>query len=196
MDKYPKLRKCLVVGIIFLLLGIAVQPITSMNIAQIAEIRSNDKVNDSHSEGGCNCNDVVTQDLARVNRLLDKIEVNIKNILFNILMKRDYSALSVFHYNFLYLGMMHFMDPYNYDVHRVMHCGVHYVTPDMNVVPFCVFNVLPELYRDNVQQKYSITIDEWNKSRPGSLSDRMKYKRDIKKLIDGETYKNTYDGFL
>jgi hypothetical protein len=81
MDKYTKSRKCLVIGIIFLFLGIAIQPITSINIIQIEKIKSNDKVNDSHSEEGCNCNDVVTQDLARVNRLLDKIEVNIKNIL-------------------------------------------------------------------------------------------------------------------
>jgi uncharacterized radical SAM superfamily Fe-S cluster-containing enzyme len=88
------------------------------------------------------------------------------------------------------------MDPYNYDVERVMHCGIHYVTPDLNVVPFCAFNVLPELYRDNVQKEFSFSLEEWAKARPESVGDKVKYKRDIKKLTSGEVYKKAYEGFI
>ncbi|MGB9717764.1 MAG: tetraether lipid synthase Tes [Thermoproteota archaeon] len=123
-------------------------------------------------------------------------DLNLGKILSNIIIKRSYSTLSIFHYKFNYLGMMHFMDPYNYDVERVMHCGVHYVTPEPNVVPFCTFNVLPELYRDNVQRKFSVSLEEWSKLKPGTVGDKAKYKRDVKKLASGETYRKTYEGFL
>ncbi|MGQ9690056.1 MAG: tetraether lipid synthase Tes [Thermoproteota archaeon] len=123
-------------------------------------------------------------------------DLDLGRVLFNIILKRNYDALSVFHYKFIYLGMMHFMDPYNYDVERVMHCGVHYVTPDMNVVPFCTFNVLPELYRDNVQRAFSTSLEEWSRLRPGTVGDGTKYRRDVKKLASGEVYKETYAGLL
>ncbi|MBO3769472.1 MAG: radical SAM protein [Candidatus Brockarchaeota archaeon] len=123
-------------------------------------------------------------------------DLNLGKILINIILRRSYGALSVFHYKFLYLGMMHFMDPYNYDVERVMHCGVHYVTPEPNVVPFCTFNVLPELYRDNVQREFAVSLDEWSRLKPGTVGDKAKYKRDVKKLASGEIYKKTYAGFL
>ena len=123
-------------------------------------------------------------------------DLNLGKILTSIILKRSYSALSIFHYKFNYLGMMHFMDPYNYDVERVMHCGVHYVTPEPNVVPFCTFNVLPELYRDNVQRMFSVSLEEWSKLKPGTVGDKAKYRRDIKKLESGEIYKKTYAGFL
>ncbi|MEM2929884.1 MAG: radical SAM protein [Thermoproteota archaeon] len=136
----------------------------------------------------------------RLGRFIDKDkqpkDLNLGRMLVNIILRRSYGALSVFHYKFLYLGMMHFMDPYNYDVERVMHCGVHYVTPDMNVVPFCTFNVLPELYRDNVQRAFSMGIDEWSRLKPGTVGDRAKYKRDVKGLASGETYRKAYEGFL
>jgi uncharacterized radical SAM superfamily Fe-S cluster-containing enzyme len=123
-------------------------------------------------------------------------DLNLGKILTNIIIKRSYNALSIFHYKFNYLGMMHFMDAYNYDVERVMHCGVHYVTPEPNVVPFCTFNVLPELYRDNVQRKLSVSLEEWSRLKPGTVGDKAKYKRDVKKLESGEIYKKTYAGFL
>ncbi|MEM2642174.1 MAG: radical SAM protein, partial [Thermoproteota archaeon] len=131
-----------------------------------------------------------------INKERQPKDLNLGKILANIILKRSYGALSVFHYKFIYLGMMHFMDPYNYDVERVMHCGVHYVTPEPNVVPFCTFNVLPELYRDNVQREFSISLEEWSRLKPGTVGDKAKYKRDVKKLASGETYKKTYEGFL
>jgi hypothetical protein len=81
---------------------------------------------------------------------------------------------------------MHFMDPYNYDVDRVERCDIHYAMPDGRVVPFCSFNVIPELYRDRVQRKYSMDPKEWAKQNPqyvtaeGKIRDyETKYKREL-----------------
>ena len=81
MKRHPIVRQCLALGIIFLFLGIAVQPITSINSAQINELESINKVNNFYHEEDCNCEDVTTQDIAEVNRLLNKTEITIKNIL-------------------------------------------------------------------------------------------------------------------
>ncbi len=82
-------------------------------------------------------------------------EMNLTRILFNALVKHDYRELGEFHKHFLFIGMMHFMDLYNYDVERVERCSIHYATPDGRIIPFCAFNVLPEIYRDAIQKKYS-----------------------------------------
>ncbi len=76
-------------------------------------------------------------------------------LLFNALVRHNYRALAKFHHSSLFIGMMHFMDLYNYDVERVKRCAIHYVTPDLRAVPFCAFNVLPEHYREAMQRSYS-----------------------------------------
>ena len=76
-------------------------------------------------------------------------------LLFDTLVKHDYSSLGRLHSNSLFIGMMHFMDLYNYDIERVEKCVIHYATPDDKIVPFCAFNVLPELYRDKSQKMFS-----------------------------------------
>ncbi len=114
-------------------------------------------------------------------------------MIFNILLKHDYSALGEFHYNALFLGMMHFMDTYNYDVSRVQRCDVHYAMPDGRVVPFCTFNVMPELYRDRAQKFFSYTIEEWERLTGKRLSEEV-YVRNIRKLMSGEPYRRAYEG--
>jgi len=59
------------------------------------------------------------------------------------------------------LGVRHFQDPYNYDLARLADCDVHYAMPDGEVVPFSLYNVVPELYRDRVKRAHSITVEEW-----------------------------------
>ncbi len=123
--------------------------------------------------------------------------VDLWKILRAVFLKHNYKALSVFHYNFLFLGMMHFMDTYNYDVKRVMRCCIHYVVPDGRVIPFCAFNVLPELYRDYIQKKYSIPLEEWIKIKgKHTVGEAIKYRRNAKKLESGEIYKKTYASFM
>ena len=40
---------------------------------------------------------------------------------------------------------------------------MHYVTPDLRVIPFCAYNTGPE-YRVEVVKKFSVPLDEWRKS--------------------------------
>ncbi|MFQ5711606.1 MAG: tetraether lipid synthase Tes [Candidatus Geothermarchaeales archaeon] len=119
----------------------------------------------------------------------------LSRILYNILMRHSYGALGTFHYDALFLGMMHFMDLYNYDIARVKRCDIHYLSPDGRIIPFCAFNVMPELYRDKTQKRYGVSIEEWEKHTGKKISSKP-YKRDIKGLEKGEIYKRAYQGFI
>lgn len=119
--------------------------------------------------------------------------MNIAKLLFDALVKHDYSALGKFHTNSLFIGMMHFMDPYNYDQQRVERCNIHYAMPDGRIVPFCAFNVVPELYRDKVQKQYSVSWEEFEKNYKGKSKNPLsKYKRNEDSLKNDSSYKNIY----
>ena len=118
-------------------------------------------------------------------------------MLYEVFIKRDYHTLGKLHYNMLFLGMMHFMDQYNYDVHRVMRCNIHYSSPDGRIIPFCAYNVLNDIYRDYILKQHKISLEDWKKQYKGhkyGLSD--KYVRDIKKLKNHPLYWKTYAGFV
>jgi 7,8-dihydro-6-hydroxymethylpterin dimethyltransferase len=53
----------------------------------------------------------------------------------------------------LFVGCMHFMDPYNFDLERVERCCIHYATPDLRLIPFCSYNIF---HRASVEEKYAI----------------------------------------
>ncbi len=116
---------------------------------------------------------------------------NLNKMLMQALVKHDYRSLGALHHRSLFIGMMHFQDPYNYDVERVERCCIHYAMPDGRIIPFCAFNVIPELYRDKVQAQYAIPNEEWQKRTGQKLAD-AKYKRDAKELENGEAYKKAY----
>lgn len=59
--------------------------------------------------------------------------------------------------NGMFIGCMHFMDPYNFDVERVERCCIHYATPDMRLIPFCAYNTL---HRENVEKKFSVKFQK------------------------------------
>ncbi|MHA1410339.1 MAG: hypothetical protein ACTSQY_08565 [Candidatus Odinarchaeia archaeon] len=92
----------------------------------------------------------------------------------------------------LMLGMMHFQDLYNYDVNRTKRCNIIYLSPDKRLIPFCAFNSLSMMYRDVIQPRYGVSIEEWEKKTGKSLKDTY-YKRDIKKLVSSEIYKKFYN---
>jgi hypothetical protein len=96
---------------------------------------------------------------------------NVAKILFQVLVRHDYSTLGEFHHRSLFVGLMHFQDLYNYDLQRVQRCEIHYASPDGRIIPFCTFNVLPELYRDKIHEKYGIPIEEWEKRTGRRLRD-------------------------
>jgi uncharacterized radical SAM superfamily Fe-S cluster-containing enzyme len=70
------------------------------------------------------------------------------------LINHDFQALKDFHWNALFIGAMHFMDCYNYDLDRVQRCCIHYATPDGRLIPFCTYNSGP-VYREEVWKKFS-----------------------------------------
>ncbi len=118
-------------------------------------------------------------------------DLKITRMLLKIIMQHDYSALGDFHMKTLFLGMMHFMDLYNYDVNRVKRCNIIYLSPDDRLIPFCAFNTLSMLYRDVIQPKYGLSIEEWEAKTGRKLRDGY-YKRDIKALTSSEIYKKFY----
>jgi len=123
--------------------------------------------------------------------------LKIRRMLLKIILKRDYSSLGEFHYKALFLGMMHFMDLYNYDIGRVERCNIHYLSPDGRIIPFCAFNIFSDIYRDFIQKKYSYSIDEWIKIKGDhTIGEKMKYVRDIPKLKSSEIYRKAYEPFI
>ncbi len=116
---------------------------------------------------------------------------SLPKILFNALMKHDYKALGEFHHRSLFVGMMHFIDGYNYDIERVKRCTIHYVMSDNRIVPFCAFNVIPQWYRDKDMESQGISFEKYEKISGSKLKDEL-YKRDVESLKNTELYKKTY----
>ncbi|MGC8982528.1 MAG: tetraether lipid synthase Tes [Desulfurococcaceae archaeon] len=112
--------------------------------------------------------------------------LDIYRLLLNVIIKRSYEALGEVHYKLLFIGQMHFMDLYNYDIQRVQRCNIHYVVPDGRLIPFCAFNIFDDIYRDKVQREYSLPLAKPTK----------KYIRNRRLLESSELYKTTYEGVL
>jgi uncharacterized radical SAM superfamily Fe-S cluster-containing enzyme len=133
--------------------------------------------------------------LFKINSFIDKEKApkgfGIGKIIYNALVKHNYKALGAFHYKSLFVGMMHFQDKFNYDIERVKRCCIHYAMTDGRIIPFCAFNVIPELYRDKSQESQGISFGKW-KERTGRTMDDDLYHRDEKALAGTKLYKETY----
>ena len=79
--------------------------------------------------------------------------LRLHRLLLGMVFKKWYALPSDLLRKFMFLGSMHFMDPYNYDIQRVQKCCIHYATPDGRLIPFCNYNNLPQ-YREAVEAKY------------------------------------------
>ena len=139
--------------------------------------------------------EVILKFVLNFNKFIDKEKapktVDINSLIKDALISHNYEGVGKFHSNSLFIGTMHFQDLYNYDVERVERCCIHYIMPDHRVVPFCAFNVIPEIYRDKVQREYSTPFKEWIKKNKVKLEE-WQYKRDVEKLVSGGEYKKTY----
>jgi hypothetical protein len=131
-----------------------------------------------------------------ITRFIDKEKqpkgINFLKLLMSIFLKHDFESMGRLQLNSLFLGMMHFQDEYNYDINRVERCSIHYAMPDGEVLPFCTFNVFPEIYRDKIQKQYSIPSAEWEKSHHGWTYIKDKYTRDVAQLESTQAYKDLY----
>jgi len=83
-----------------------------------------------------------------------------RNMMLSVMSKRSKTALASFSWKAMFFGGMHFQDMHNYDVEKVRRCGVHYITPDCQIIPFCAYNGGPE-YRKIIEDKFSIPLAEW-----------------------------------
>ncbi|HZD44042.1 MAG TPA: radical SAM protein [Methanomicrobiales archaeon] len=84
----------------------------------------------------------------------DAFGANLWKMLTRALILHDFESLRDFHWNALFIGTMHFMDRYNYDLSRVQRCCIHYATPDGRIIPFCSYNS-GKVYREEVWKKFS-----------------------------------------
>ncbi|OFX16757.1 radical SAM protein [archaeon RBG_16_50_20] len=127
---------------------------------------------------------VVAKVLAKMGTFIDRNKqpkgLALSKLLFNALVKNDYGALGAFHHKSMFLGMMHFMDKYNHDEERLRRCDIHYLSPDMRIIPFCAFNVIPEWYRDAIQPKYGIPIEQWEREHHTTIEQGL-YKGTLRK---------------
>lgn len=120
---------------------------------------------------------VTAKMLLKIGSFIDKEKqpkgLNLTKMLLNIILRHDYSSVGEWHRRSLFLGMMHFQDKYNHDAERVQRCDIHYLTPDLRIIPFCSFNVIPEWYRDRIQKKYGIPVEEWERLHGQKIEDRL-----------------------
>jgi len=78
-----------------------------------------------------------------------------------VLREGTYKALGKLMRKMLMIGMMHFMDGYNFDVERAEKCCIHFAVPNGKVIPFCTMNTL---HRKRIEEENSVPIKEWNKT--------------------------------
>ncbi len=98
--------------------------------------------------------------LHRISGFIDQDRVpksiDVTRLLMDFFSKGTAEALRPFHRDALFLGAMHFQDPYNFDLERVQRCGIHYATPDGRIIPFCAYNTI---HREEVEAKFSRPYD-------------------------------------
>jgi 7,8-dihydro-6-hydroxymethylpterin dimethyltransferase len=90
-----------------------------------------------------------------MNMLLVTKEVGIFTLMKAILkmfVSPNYQSLGPIRRRIFLLGCMAFMDQYTFDVNRVKRCVVHYVTPNLKVIPFCAYN---NIHRKSTEEKYA-----------------------------------------
>jgi hypothetical protein len=105
-------------------------------------------------------------------------KLSIAKLLSNAFGRGNFSDVAEFQLSSLFVGMMHFQDLYNYDIDRVQRCCIHYAIPDGRLIPFCAFNVIPQVFRDKTQKEFSISAKEWEKKRGKKLVEE-KYVRKL-----------------
>ena len=153
-------------------------------------------VNEMDGKGRMQRKLIAMKTMLGIKKFVDKEKqpksINFEKMLVSLVLKHDFSAMGAFQLKSLFLGMMHFQDEYTYDIARVEKCDIHYAMPDGQVLPFCTFNVFPEVYRDKVQKQYSIPAKEWQRTHNDWSYQQDKYMRDVKALEATPEYDKIY----
>jgi len=74
----------------------------------------------------------------------------------------NWTALGRLLLHMVFIGGMHFMDRYNFDLERVQMCPIHQILPDGSRVPFCTYQTI---HRPFLERKFSVSVDEATKNR-------------------------------
>ncbi|MEM2439806.1 MAG: radical SAM protein [Candidatus Bathyarchaeia archaeon] len=93
--------------------------------------------------------------LKSLNWTIVQREVGIFNFFKTVLkvhVSPTYKSLGNIRRRIFLLGCMAFMDRYNFDINRVKRCVIHYVTPDLKMIPFCAYN---NIYRTRVEAEHA-----------------------------------------
>ncbi|HUJ85101.1 MAG TPA: radical SAM protein [Candidatus Acidoferrales bacterium] len=95
-----------------------------------------------------------------LNMLLVTEEVGMFTLMKSILkmfISPSYQSLGPIRRRIFLLGCMAFMDSYTFDGNRVQRCVVHYVTPNLKVIPFCAYN---NIHRIGTEEKYAAKLQQ------------------------------------
>ncbi|MBS7647319.1 MAG: radical SAM protein [Candidatus Bathyarchaeia archaeon] len=82
----------------------------------------------------------------------------VRGLIKDVVTKGSYEALGKFMRRIVMIGIMHFMDIWNFDLDRVQKCVIHYATPDGKIRPFCTYN---SFHRTSVEKQFAISANEW-----------------------------------
>lgn len=103
---------------------------------------------------------------------ISKILKDMRSFIDNEKMPKDFNLLEItkgilngggkeylakLHHKSLFIGTMHFMDPFNFDLDRVKRCAIHYALPDGTFIPFCSYN---SIHRETIEKRLTTPIDE------------------------------------
>jgi len=80
--------------------------------------------------------------------------LTLMNSIMRMHLSPSYQSLGKIRRRIFLLGCMAFMDSYNFDVNRVRRCVVHYITPDLKIIPFCAYN---NIHRVAIEKQYAET---------------------------------------
>jgi hypothetical protein len=120
---------------------------------------------------------VAAEVLTKIGSFIDREKqprgLSFAKLITDAVVRHDYDSIGAFHKQSMLLGFMHFQDKFNHDEERLQRCNIHYINPDQRVIPFCAFNVIPEWYRDRIQQKYGMTVEKWEAASGKKLEDGL-----------------------
>lgn len=123
---------------------------------------------------------------------------SLKEIVGRAITEGSYDALGAFHDGALFIGMMHFMDYYNYDFNRVQRCSIHYGMPS-GLYPFCTFNVYADKYRDVLLKASRVQDPEeekrWTEYEKRRALQVAEFRKHLDEIVEHPIYKEAY-GFL
>jgi uncharacterized radical SAM superfamily Fe-S cluster-containing enzyme len=77
----------------------------------------------------------------------------LKDLLGDVMKEGSYEALGKMMQRMIMIGIMAFMDLYNFDLERVELCNIHYALPDGTIRPFCTYNAI---HRPIVEAKFGM----------------------------------------